>query len=313
MSNELEVQAPETELTPEIVKKYICPRATEQEIYFFIQLCKAQSLNPFLKEAYLVKYGDQPAAIVAGKESFTKRADEHPAYNGFKAGIIAQSKVHGGAVCREGSFYLPNEEVWGGWAEVYRKDRSTSFRVEVALSEYIQRRGDGTPNKFWAEKPGTMIRKVAIVQALREAFPEKFAGLYVAEEMQMATEELPIYEMGKEPKGGGARLEPPKSKSEVVVEATVVSGPDANTETETVSMQDASKEKPQGEGQTHTSQETEPIWDLKKVSEVLSSSQSLSALHNTWKPLTPHIAKLDKDGKVECQKLKNAVMEILRG
>ena len=36
--------------------------------------------------------------------------------------------------------------------------------------------------------PGTMIRKVALVQALREAFPNTFAGLYDAAEMKV---ELP--------------------------------------------------------------------------------------------------------------------------
>ncbi len=35
----------------------------------------------------------------------------------------------------------------------------------------------------WAAKPGTMIRKVALVQALREAFPEDLQALYDAEEM----------------------------------------------------------------------------------------------------------------------------------
>ena len=34
-----------------------------------------------------------------------------------------------------------------------------------------------------------MIRKVAAVQALREAFPQSFAGMYVAEEMGAAEPE----------------------------------------------------------------------------------------------------------------------------
>ena len=39
-----------TELTMDIIKQYICPLATEQECYMFLQLCKAQGLNPFLRE-----------------------------------------------------------------------------------------------------------------------------------------------------------------------------------------------------------------------------------------------------------------------
>lgn len=192
-----EQKSPATvELTPEIVKRYICPNATDQEVYFFLQLCKAQQLNPFLKEIYLIKYGNQPAAIVTGKETFTKRASRIESYAGFKAGIIVLTSKD--VVYREGSFYLKDKEVLvGGWAEVYRVGLSTPIRAEVALEEYIQRKTDGQVNRFWAEKPATMIRKVAIVQALREAFPEEFGGLYSPEEMPVNVDKLPEYDMSK--------------------------------------------------------------------------------------------------------------------
>ena len=41
-------------------------------------------------------------------------------------------------------------------------------------------------NSQWKSKPATMIRKVAVVQALREAFPEDFGGLYSEEELSQA-------------------------------------------------------------------------------------------------------------------------------
>lgn len=47
----------------------------------------------------------------------------------------------------------------------------------------MQRKKDGTPFPTWAKMPATMIRKVALVQALREAFPEDFQGMYAPEEM----------------------------------------------------------------------------------------------------------------------------------
>ena len=40
----------------------------------FIELCKAQKLNPFIREAYLIKFGISPANIVVGKDVFVKRA-----------------------------------------------------------------------------------------------------------------------------------------------------------------------------------------------------------------------------------------------
>ena len=57
-------------LNAETVKNYICPRATQQEILMFLELCKAQKLNPFIRDAYLVKYGDQAANIIVGKDVF---------------------------------------------------------------------------------------------------------------------------------------------------------------------------------------------------------------------------------------------------
>ena len=32
-----------------------------------LELCKAQQLNPFIRDAYLVKYGQQPAQIIVGR------------------------------------------------------------------------------------------------------------------------------------------------------------------------------------------------------------------------------------------------------
>ena len=63
---------------------------------------------------------------------------------------------------------------------------------EVTFEEYVGRRKDGQINAQWVGKPGTMIRKVAIVHALREAFPEDLCGLYDAAEMGVETNDAPV-------------------------------------------------------------------------------------------------------------------------
>ena len=65
-------------LSATTVKNYIAPGATDQEVLYFIELCKAQKLNPFVRDAYLVKYGTQPAQIIVGKDVFLKKAGENP-------------------------------------------------------------------------------------------------------------------------------------------------------------------------------------------------------------------------------------------
>ena len=165
------------EITPQDVVDYLCPAATVQEVGLFLQLCAAQRLNPWVGEVYLIKYGDKPAQIQAGKEAFTKRAASNPDYEGFEAGIIYADA--NGRICRrDGSAYYPQvgEMLVGGWCRVYCKGKRP-FYDEVALQEY------STGKNLWTSKPATMIRKVALVHCLREAFPDTFAGMYSAEEL----------------------------------------------------------------------------------------------------------------------------------
>ena len=120
--------------------------------------------------------------MVTGKEAFTKRAEAMQDYDGTEAGIVTLDQ-DGNIQYREGTLKLPNEELIGGWAEVFRKGRTHSTRVEVSFDEYAARKKDGSLNSQWSKKPATMIRKVAIVQALREAFPTNMGGMYAAEEL----------------------------------------------------------------------------------------------------------------------------------
>lgn len=186
--NEVKVVAngEEFTLTPETVKAYLVSGnrdlVTMQEVVMFMNLCRFQHLNPWLKEAYLIKYSqNDPAALVTGKDAFLKRAEGEANYDGFKAGIIVQDE-EGEVIYRDGSFKLPGETLVGGFAEVFRKDRDHSFRAEVSFEEYAARKKDGSLNSQWSKKPTTMIRKVALVQALREAFPGTLGGMYTAEE-----------------------------------------------------------------------------------------------------------------------------------
>lgn len=183
---EFEVAGEKVVLTPQTVRDYLVSgdkeRVTMQEIVMFINLCRYAGLNPWLKEAYCIKYGNEPATMVVGKEAFMKRAESAPGYDGIDAGIIVTT---GDAITyRKGTLKLSGEEILGGYAEVYRKDRSHPYRIEVSFEEYAGRKKDGRLNSQWSKKPATMIRKVALVQALREAFPDNFSGLYSEEEVE---------------------------------------------------------------------------------------------------------------------------------
>jgi phage recombination protein Bet len=179
-------------LSPKMIKSYLVSgggNVTDQEVMMFLSLCKFQRLNPFLREAYLIKFGSSPATMVVGKDVFIKRARRNPDYVGKKAGIIVQDIETGEITEREGTFYIAAmERIVGGWAKVYIKDYETPEYAAVSFDEYAGRKANGELNNQWATKPATMIRKVALVHALREAFPEEYNGLYSAEEVPAANE-----------------------------------------------------------------------------------------------------------------------------
>lgn len=169
----------EIKLKPSIVKSMLVNgngAITNGEINMFLSLCKFQKLNPFLKEVYLIKYGNSPATMVVGKEVLLKRAMRSPKYQGSQAGVIVVDG-NGKLTEREGTFILDGESLVGGWAKVFISGYSAPIYASVSIKEY------STGQSNWKTKPATMIRKVALAQALREAFPEDTAGLYEASEM----------------------------------------------------------------------------------------------------------------------------------
>lgn len=188
-------------LTSTIVRKYLDPKgtATDEELAYFIAQARTQNLNPFTKEIYFIKYGNQPAQVVVALKAFQKKADAHPAYDGMESGIIYEKD---GEIQRsEGAFLPKGADILGGWAIVYRKDRSHPTKIEVTFSEYdnskIRKEGVmnqyGKPNKpnTWDDKPSVMIRKVAIVTALREAFPNELGGNYEIDELRVPKDVTP--------------------------------------------------------------------------------------------------------------------------
>ena len=193
-----EIDGQEIKLTPSIVQEYIVgttAKITMPEFKLFTELCKVRKLNPFLREAYLIKYSEkQPASIVVGKDAILKRAVLNKQYDGMKSGIIVTNE-NMEVIERKGTFKLPGETLVGGWAEVFRKDWKNSIYCSVSLEESIQKKNDGTPNSNWTKQPATMIEKVAKVRALREAFVEDLAGMHEAEEMNV---DLPVSEKQEE-------------------------------------------------------------------------------------------------------------------
>lgn len=173
-------------LSPEIVQKFITgdAKVTTPEFKFFIELCKARRLNPFLKEAYCIKYGTGAAQIVVSKDVYLQRADGFPDYNGKQSGVIIEDLNTGSTIQREGCYYnKATEALLGAWCKVYRKSRSYPEFMSVSLEEVAQVDSYGKMKSTWSKMPATMCEKVAVVRALRAAFPQEFSQMYIQDEM----------------------------------------------------------------------------------------------------------------------------------
>lgn len=192
-----EANGQEIELASSTVKDYLVNgngKVTDQEALMFMELCKYQGLNPFLREAYLIKYSDKaPAQIVVGKDAFMKRAFSQADFERLEAGIIVDR--NGQMLEVEGSFKLPKDGLLGGWARVYKKGLEEPVTTsKVSMQEYSK------SQSTWKEMPATMIRKVAIVQALREAYPTELGAMYTSDELGIAEEEKSPQGQREEPR-----------------------------------------------------------------------------------------------------------------
>jgi hypothetical protein len=132
-----------------------------------MQLAKTYQLDPFAKQIWAVKYGNNPAAIFCGRDGFLAIAHRSGKFDGMESGTR-----------KDGDDLV-------GWCRVYRKDMSRPFEVEVSLSEY------STGKNLWQTKPKTMIVKVAESHALRRAFG--ISGLYAPEEIDTGDRPEPRY------------------------------------------------------------------------------------------------------------------------
>ena len=185
-----EVDGEQITLSPNIVAKLITGRndIPQTEVVKFIALCAARKLNPFTGDVYMTAYSTRDGvktSIVVGKETFTKRAQRCPKFRGMEAGVTVITR-NGQIERRPGSMVGgQTEKLIGGWCKVYIDGWDVPAYDEVSFEEY------NTGKSLWLTKPATMIRKVAIVHALREAFPDEFQGMYDASEMGVEEPKAP--------------------------------------------------------------------------------------------------------------------------
>ena len=173
MSKDLTIQKTEL-ITPELIKEYLdafgmTSQLEEPEKNQFIQVACAFQLNPLKREVYCVPFNDYKSgkrklSIVVGYEVYVKRAERSGQLSGWRVWTEDNNKK--------------------AIIEINRKDWKTPLRHEVFFDEYSQE------NRMWKSKPVTMLKKVAIAQGFRLAFPCECGGMpYTSDEMPTSDEQ----------------------------------------------------------------------------------------------------------------------------
>lgn len=149
---------PTIELNIDDIKKYICVGATDKEFALFIGISQSYALNPFKREIYFVKYGNNAAQTIVGYEVYLKRAERTGRLDGWDVEIIdngERAKI-----------------------TIHRSDWKNPFIWYVDRAEFDKNQST------WKAMPNFMLKKVAIAQGMRLAFPDELGGMpYIPEEL----------------------------------------------------------------------------------------------------------------------------------
>lgn len=175
----------------EAVKNLIAPKASDEDLHLFAQVCSRTGLDPFQKEIYAIhrwdaRLGAEKMSIQVGIDGLRKLAAATGQYAGSEIRWCGPD-----GLWRE--VWLENTPPSAAKASIYRKgcgDRP--FEAVARWASYCQVGKNGSPSGLWAKMPDTMLAKCAEALALRKAFPDgNMSGLYTPEEMDQATAPLP--------------------------------------------------------------------------------------------------------------------------
>lgn len=169
MSNEITEVITKNKLEQYLQIAGVAQNLTADEQKNFLQIAMDFNLNPFKREIYCTSYGkgeNKKTSIIIGYEVYIKRAERTGQLDGWQ--VVTTGSVK-------------NNDL-KATITIYRKDRKFPFIHEVDYSEYVQMTTDYNtkqqrPNKMWAEKPITMLKKVATAQGFRLCFSDELGGM----------------------------------------------------------------------------------------------------------------------------------------
>jgi hypothetical protein len=140
------------DLSEKVVKQYFAPPdATREDIIIFLGLCKAQNLNPWLSDCYMIPFQGRAGrkyASVTAYQVLLDRAD--PFIEGLE--IDCEPDTDKPESCT---------------VTVHRRGWKIPFKRKTLMKQVMRFKRDGKPMALWATNERAMLEKCAVTAALR--------------------------------------------------------------------------------------------------------------------------------------------------
>ena len=177
----------------ELIKKTVAKGATNDELGMFMHLCQTYQLDPFRKEIWFIKRGNDPT-IMTSRDGYLKIAQNDPNFVGLQGFVVKEGdhfEIDAESFKVIHRFGTKRGKTLGAWAAAYHRTRKPSICF-VEFDEYYE-----TKSPVWQKYPSAMIQKVAEVFVLKRQFG--ISGLVTKEELSSPDFETPRIDYAPEP------------------------------------------------------------------------------------------------------------------
>jgi phage recombination protein Bet len=179
----------------EQVRQFLAPDLDDDELALFVAITNRAGLDPFGRQIWAYKR--------SGKLVIQASID------GLRL-VALRTGLYGGQLAAK--WCGPDRQWFDVWLDkdnppaaamkaVIRKDYPTPTTAVAVFDSYAARGKDGNLLAVWATAPDVMLAKCAEALAIRQAFPNETAGLYVPGEIP-TDEPTPVIAAPADPTGG---------------------------------------------------------------------------------------------------------------